>query len=214
MSQASAPARYGSIVSELPPTEAGGAVDRQAELIGAHVRAVRRAQGLTLVRLAALSGLSHSFLSQLERGQARPSMVSLERIARALGRSQAELLAAADERPDGPPEVWDGLLRAGEGARTGRPTLAARLLSRGVRGFEPMEFSGRNRDPGPYYCHDADELVYVVAGSILIDLGPHGTRGLGRHDSLHYPAGTPHRWSSPKGSRYRLLVVKQSGRVR
>ena len=47
------------------------------------------------MRLAELSGLSHPFLSQLERGHARPSMVSLERIARALGSSQLELIAAA-----------------------------------------------------------------------------------------------------------------------
>ena len=65
--------------------------------LGARIRSVRQARGLTLVELARLAELSHPFLSQLERGQARPSMVSLERIARALGSSQIELIAAATD---------------------------------------------------------------------------------------------------------------------
>ena len=40
---------------------------------------------MTLKELGRAAGLSHPFLSQLERGLARPSMGSVERIARALG---------------------------------------------------------------------------------------------------------------------------------
>ena len=39
---------------------------------------------MTLKQLGEAAGLSHPFLSQLERGLAQPSMASIERIARAL----------------------------------------------------------------------------------------------------------------------------------
>ncbi|MEF2975769.1 helix-turn-helix domain-containing protein [Subtercola sp. YIM 133946] len=75
------------------------ALDPQTLQLGAAIRAARLSKSLTLVELARLSNLSHPFLSQLERGHARPSMASLERIARALETSQLELLAGAAEQP-------------------------------------------------------------------------------------------------------------------
>ena len=61
------------------------APDVQAERIGSRIRRLRHARGLTLVQVAESAELSHPFLSQLERGLARPSIGSLEKIARALG---------------------------------------------------------------------------------------------------------------------------------
>ena len=46
-------------------------VDDGAQQVGERIRATRHARGLTLVQLAELCELSHSFLSQLERGHAR-----------------------------------------------------------------------------------------------------------------------------------------------
>ena len=42
-------------------------VDEQAERVGTRIRELRRSRGFTLVQLAARTGLSHPFLSQLER---------------------------------------------------------------------------------------------------------------------------------------------------
>ena len=53
--------------------------------LGARVRSLRRERGWTLKQLGREAGLSHPFLSQLERGLARPSVGSVERISRALG---------------------------------------------------------------------------------------------------------------------------------
>ena len=59
--------------------------------LGARVRTLRRERGLTLKGLGRLAGLSHPFLSQVERGLARPSVSSVERIAAALDVSVAQL---------------------------------------------------------------------------------------------------------------------------
>ncbi|WP_236795629.1 helix-turn-helix domain-containing protein [Amycolatopsis sp. GM8] len=184
-------------------------VDEQAERVGNRIRQMRRSRGLTLVQLAGRTGLSHPFLSQVERGHARPSMVSLDRIAAALGTTQVELIAAGDpgsrdaedERPD--------VLRAGEGARNEFPNGEVRLLTRGRRAFDPIEWAGTNTDLGDYFRHSEDEFVYVVSGALLLDLESDGTVRLGAGDSVYYQGGTAHRWCSPDGSRYHLVVVKQ-----
>lgn len=51
--------------------------DAAGQRLGARIRELRQARGLTLVRLAAATELSHPFLSQLERGLAQPSLASL-----------------------------------------------------------------------------------------------------------------------------------------
>ena len=53
--------------------------------LGEDLRALRKAQGLTLMDLAHESGRSVSFLSKIERGLARPSVTALQEIAEALG---------------------------------------------------------------------------------------------------------------------------------
>ena len=175
--------------------------------LGQRVRRLRRARGLTLVRLAAAAGLSHPFLSKLERGLATPSMASLTQIARALGTSQLELLAGGD---DGHPRLHPAaeVLRAGEGA-TGPYGLGhARLLAGGSR-FQPMECEGDNTDPGEFYAHAEDEFLYVVGGTVQVDMAEHGRASLGPGDSLHLGGGVPHRWCTDGPEPYRLLIVKE-----
>jgi transcriptional regulator with XRE-family HTH domain len=171
---------------------------------------VRQARGLTLVELARLAQLSHPFLSQLERGQARPSMVSLERIARALGSSQIELIAAAtDDLVPGEGAARVSLVRALEGPQGPFGGGEARILVHGDVSFIPMEFRGTNSDPGEFYRHDEAEFLHVVSGEVLVDLGEEGAFELVPGDSIHYAGGTLHRWSSRGEGEYRLFIVKE-----
>ena len=182
-------------------TALDAAIDRQAIQVGSRIRALRRARGLTLEELGALCDLSHPFLSQLERGRARPSMVSLERIARALGSSQLELLAGGDDTST--------LVRAAEGTRGHYGEGEARMLVHGTRSFHPMEFRGSNQKPGDFFVHDEDEFIHVVEGSVEVDLGEQGVSVLVEGDSLYYVGGTPHRWRALEPGGYRLFVVKE-----
>jgi transcriptional regulator with XRE-family HTH domain len=183
-------------------TTLDSAIDLQAVQVGARIRALRRARGLTLVHLAGLCELSHPFLSQLERGRARPSMVSLEKIARALGSSQLELLAGGDD-------TSSTLVRATEGTRGHYGEGEARMLVHGTRSFHPMEFRGSNLTVGDYFVHDEDEFIHVVEGSVEVDLGEQGVSVLVQGDSLYYVGGTPHRWRALEPGGYRLFVVKE-----
>lgn len=195
-----------------------GAIDPQTLRLGAAIRAARLTKALTLVELAHLSSLSHPFLSQLERGHARPSMASLERIARALETSQLDLLAAAapDAVPGSAsvPAVSTALargrvVRADGGTRGPYAEGEGRLLVDRRAKFQPMEFVGANGAFGDYYHHTEDEFVTVITGRVVVDLAGDREFLLDQGDSLYYEGGTPHRWRSHDEHAYRLLIVKQ-----
>lgn len=213
----SAPGRSASDGSAPDRADADRVVDDQARRVGQHIRALRRARSLTLVQLAERTGLSHPFLSQVERGHSRASMVSLEKIAGALATSQVELLAAGAEQIREPHDRRPEVLRAGEGARGPFSSGEARLLVHGgAHAFEPLEWVGENTDLGPYFEHHEDEFLYVLAGAVLLDLGGAGSAEvlhLGPGDSAYYRGGTPHRWCSPDGGRFHLVVVKETPRT-
>jgi transcriptional regulator with XRE-family HTH domain len=178
----------------------------QAERIGARIRRLRHARGLTLVKLAESAELSHPFLSQLERGLARPSIGSLEKIARSLGSSQIELLS--DDEPHGSQSPL-ALVRATEGTTGHYGEGEARMLVTGRRRFHPMEISGANQAAGDFFSHAEDEFVHVLDGRVQIDLGEYGVHDLGVGDSLYYAGGIPHRWRALESTGYRLFVVKE-----
>jgi quercetin dioxygenase-like cupin family protein len=162
------------------------------------------------VELAAIAQLSHPFLSQLERGRARPSMVSLEKIARALGSSQLEIIAAAEEDQDESPLQPDTVLvRANEGTRGPYGDGEGRLLVHGRRSFHPMEFVGANQEPGDFYEHEGAEFLHVVSGIVAVDLEGRETSVLGPGDSLYFEGGIRHRWRALEAGGYRLFVVKE-----
>ena len=142
------------------------APDVQAERIGSRIRRLRHARGLTLVQLAEAAELSHPFLSQLERGLARPSIGSLEKIARALGSSQLELLSVDASGDDAAPPTPVAVVRRAEGATGHYGEGEARMLVTGARRFHPMEMVGRNPEFGDHFVHAEDEFIHVVAGQI------------------------------------------------
>lgn len=60
---------------------------------GTTVRQLRKRQGWSQEALAERADLNRSYVGELERGQAIPSLVTLNKLARALGVSLANLMA-------------------------------------------------------------------------------------------------------------------------
>jgi transcriptional regulator with XRE-family HTH domain len=182
-------------------------VDGEVELrrrLGAVIRGRRKALGLTLVQLAAQAELSHPFLSQLERGLVRPSMVSLHRIAQALGTSQPELMSLTLE----PTGTCVSFVPAGEGIPVESPGGSARSLVSGARGMYPMLFEGMSAEFGPAFSHPGDELLHVLAGVIEAEVGGEGLFTVRTGDTLYYPGTRAHRWRRAADDPVRLLCVQ------
>jgi transcriptional regulator with XRE-family HTH domain len=194
------------------PALAAPSVDAAAGArLGAHIRLLRQTRRLTLVQVAAQTELSHPFLSQLERGLAQPSLGSLRRIAVALGTSPIELIAAAEAPASTAPAIE--LHRSGDGALAADfASGSARMLAHGDRPFRPMEYEGENSEPGEYFVHAEDEFAYVLEGTVHVDLDG-DVSVLGPSETAYYRGGVAHRWWSPGGSLYRLLIVKQGIRM-
>ena len=170
------------------------APDVAAEVdVGERLRALRRFRRCTLRTIAERSGLSESFLSQVERGRSSASIASLRRIAEALGVSIADLF-----EPEGLP--GPRVLRRDE-----RPALSFGILGRKLlltpRPLHHLEvFMGELEVGGstgaqPYAHGDSEELFVVLSGTVQLELGGELFE-LESGDSIDYRSSTPHRVSN------------------
>ena len=186
-----------------PATRASDAPETPIEVdLGARIRALRLARGETLRRLAADAGVTESFLSQVERGVASPSIASVQRIARALGQSIAELFAA-DERAG-------IVVRARDRRRVVYQGLGAidEFLTRATDGrlqviLSTIEPGGGTGDEA--YTHESDEeVVVVLEGSLDLWVGPEHFR-LEAGDAVTHSSRLPHRNTNPGPGVARVL---------
>ncbi len=179
--------------------------DTAAEL-GARVRELRLQRGLTLKALGSRADLSHPFLSQLERGLARPSVGSVERIARALDVPVTALWASRRSVPV-------RLARAGEGAVVAHAEPGApggvRELPDEESALRVREWSGGSESwPRDKATAVGEILLYVARGALDIDLD--GTvHTLDEGDALRFDGGVPHRIRRRGGVATRALLVAQ-----
>ena len=64
---------------------------------GVKIRELRKAKGWTQKQLAKAVGVSTNFIGYVERGVRKPSLDTLERIARALGVATKDLFESLDD---------------------------------------------------------------------------------------------------------------------
>ena len=170
---------------------ARSAPDVAAEVdVGERLHTLRRFRRCTLQTVAERSGLSESFLSQVERGRSNASIGSLKRIADALGVSMADLF-----EPDALP--GPRVLRRDERPGLKFGILGSKLLltPRPLHHLEvfagELEVGG-STGPEPYAHGDSEELFVVVSGTVRLDLGGEEFE-LEPGDSIDYRSSTPHR---------------------
>ena len=156
-------------------------INEAASCLGARVRELRHERGLTLKALGRSAGLSHPFLSQLERGLARPSVGSVERIATALNVPVGALWS-------GPRLETTEIVRAGEKSQGG-----LRELWSDPTGMRVREWSAGDRDwSDEAETTPGEVLVYVVRGSIEVDVDG-STHVLEAGDAMKFDGAVRHR---------------------
>jgi len=72
---------------------------RWEEVVGANIRRLRKAKGLSQEELAHQAGLATRYLAGIERGEENPSLQFLVKIAAALGERPAILLDESKGNP-------------------------------------------------------------------------------------------------------------------
>jgi transcriptional regulator with XRE-family HTH domain len=189
--------------------------------LGARLRAERLRQGISLREMARRVGVSASALSQIETGKAQPSVSKLFDIVNLLETSLDGLLAGAsgtapagrgpaDGHGGGAGDAGNGYETEGffSFQRSGEHEVLElesgvhwrRLTAGSLPGVEFLHVSYApgacsSRD-GAFMRHAGQELGYVVAGRLVVDVG-FDSYQLGPGDSISFPAPTPHRLSNP-----------------
>ena len=187
-------------VKKIAPTDTQDALIQ----LGEDLRGLRKAQGLTLEDLATASGKSVSFISKIERGQARPSVTTLQELAGALGVPvgwffETDGLAPADDRPFVVRRSRRRKLSYSGLGSTDYMGFQDHLLSAGLDGQLAMGMS--TYQPGgntgdELYTHAGEEAGLVIKGQI--DLHLEGkVFHLETGDSFSFAASLPHRYCNP-----------------
>jgi transcriptional regulator with XRE-family HTH domain len=167
----------------------------RAKTLGADIRALRKARGITLQSLAESLGRSVGWLSQVERDLSEPSVDDLRRLARAFGVPISILFGQSSA----PVEEAGVIVRKGARRRigSGEGGLVEELLSPDLTDdFEMVHstFAPRSRI-GEIVTRPTQEVGYVVSGRLDLRIGEH-KHTVGPGDSFRI-RGEPHGWANP-----------------
>jgi transcriptional regulator with XRE-family HTH domain len=185
-------------------------------VLGARVKALREASGLSLRDLAARSGVSAPMLSQVERGETSPTLTVAARIASGLDLRLSQLLRLDEggsvtvvrpqQRQRGGNarrghrfEVMTAS-QPGQRAELSRHTLAAG----GATGASDGEGGGPLHEPG------SRETALVERGAVVLVCD--GQRHeLAEGDCVTFDADLPHHFENPGEREAALLAVVSAG---
>jgi transcriptional regulator with XRE-family HTH domain len=176
--------------------------------IAERVRTLRAARALTLDALAGKSGVSRSMISLIERGEASPTAVVLERLAAGLGVTLPSLFDATDVADGGPvsrrgaqPEWRDPA--SGYVRRNISPPGVPQPMQIVELHFPPggrVAFDNAGRDARVY------QQVWVLEGTMEVAIGAERHR-LSEGDCLAMQLDVPTMFHNPGRAPARYAVV-------
>lgn len=155
--------------------------------VGERIRTLRRGRGMTLQEVAAQTGLTASFLSQMERNLTGVTLSSLASVAKALGVPLREIVAQpAQTTPDthqGKRQDYSVESVSLHYERLSTSFPGSRLNSLKIR--VPKQYSSG------FESHEGEELLFVLSGGIEYTVD-HKTYRLGAGDSMHIDSRRSH----------------------
>lgn len=134
--------------------------------VSSNLRRARQGAGLSQEALAQACGVSRRMLVGLEKGDANVSLATLDRIARCLGVTFAELVRPA--RPDGREEpvlAWRGTQEGSRAFLLHSHRVAAGAFEMWEWRLAPGERYEASADPAGFH-----EMFYVVDGVLTIEV--------------------------------------------
>lgn len=179
--------------------------------IGPRLQACRKALDLTLTELAALSGVSRSMLSEIERGNANPTYGTLWQLTRALGIDLNSLVSGASEERAGSsidlqPGNLTPTIRSADGSCTLQilsPASMVSLIEWYLLSFE----AGGELTSDPHGAGTSEHL-HCTKGEILVRSAGN-TMTVHAGETARYAADVPHSLTSvgPIGAGAFLVVA-------
>lgn len=175
-------------------------------IVGSNLRRLRKAQGLSLERLAELSGVSRAMLGQIETAKSVPTVSLLWRVADALG-VPVTTLVATDREPTAVVLTRTGasLLVASEGRYSSRSLLpAGRQLS---TGFFELQIAPGHRETCPAAPIGTRHSLVVAQGRLSVAIGDEAPLALDEGDAVAFEASNPYAIENPSAAQAIAYLV-------
>jgi len=173
---------------------------------GRALRELRISRAWPLRRLAAASGCSASFISQIEQGKTSPSLVSMKRICRSLGLAVAEFLQMSEGRTEAK------VIRAGAPStmvyKWPRAVLRYLLPPSEQSSFSilVLEMPARGGTPWRAAQRSMNETGVVLQGKVEFEIGDERVE-MSPSDAVHFDLVHRHRWRNRGTGLARVLLL-------
>ncbi|WP_222194991.1 helix-turn-helix domain-containing protein [Modestobacter italicus] len=180
---------------------------RTLDAVGPRLRQLRQQRDVTLVDLAAETGISTSTLSRLEAGLRRPTLEQLLPLAQAHGVTLDELV---DAPPTGNPRINLRPIAGGGGSvvipLTRRPG--------GIQAYKFVLPAGDDDAVPELRTHEGHDWAYVLNGTLRLLLGEHDIR-LAPGEAAEFDTRTPHWFGATSAGpvEFLSLIGRQGERV-
>lgn len=171
--------------------------------ISERIRELRTEKRMSLKELSERTGLSVSFLSQVERGTSSLAIASLEKIAVALAIPISDFFTKAT------PSRY--VTRKDEQVKARMDyspfTLSHLAGSFPERKLDPLIVELESKEEqNRFNQHSGEEFYYVLEGEIIFSVEDEKYH-LKEGDAIHFPSDIPHRISNPFDGKSKLISV-------
>jgi transcriptional regulator with XRE-family HTH domain len=167
--------------------------DPYAQDRGSMIRRIRKSQDLTLADLAERTELSLSFLSQVERGIINPSIISLRKIALALGTTLSSFFDEFESTNGPVVRKEERKVLVNTDSRLIYQLLSSNPNNRIEFLLSRLEIGASNAESP--MAHKGDEAGIVLQGECRFELG-NDTYDLKEGDTIYIIENTPHRFTN------------------
>ncbi len=163
-------------------------------MLGQNIRSARKKAKVSLQVLSSGTGLSTSFLSQLERGKVNVSVDNLRKVASFLGMEMVQFFEVDQGNRLGT------VTRKGQGAALdveGSFAHSESLIRKGSANVQATIYTnppGEGRKEPAY--HSGEEFVFVISGEVVYILNDQEYH-LQTGDSMYYRSEVYHSWRNP-----------------
>lgn len=187
------------------------AADVSGNTVGARVKALREAMGLSLRDLSERSSVSPTMLSQVERGSTSPTLSVAEKIASGLDLTLSQLLRLDEVQHVVVSRSGDRRARQSGGHRIEEltPPLPGQRADVSSHSLEPGASTGGTGD-APMHEPGSRETAVVLDGEVVLVF--EGDRHpLSQGDSVTFDADLPHHFENQSDEPVEFIAVIAAG---
>lgn len=184
---------------------------KTVEGIGERVKRIREEKGLTLNELSNLTGFEVEFLKRIETNLVKPQLGTIMRLSKALDSAFGRLVSGVGNklysitRKDEQKIISRSTSRKGQQKAYTYKSLAPEVQGRHMEALIVQLETLREPEPS---CHEGEEFVYVLEGSVSLDLGE-DNYDLEPGDSAYYLSTIPHIIMAKEGTATIIAVLYQ-----